>query len=372
MAMSYRQSRNPEVTCLNHRSVPKILVLATSYAPELRRTARRPKEYPRTDYVELAKLLDCDILDYSIYDDSPRVLWAYRGFEKRLRLDLHLALSGFQRAKDYDVVMLMSERVAIPYMMLQKVLGRRCATVLVSAHSSEKQAKLVRALNLFEGLDIVVSNTHAQRRFLTDRMLIPENRIRYVLYAVDEQFFVPGAGGDYVLSAGGVAGRDYPTLFKAVRDLPIEVKITATGRLYGPDARRALHPIPPNVELMPPTDSAGMRERYQHAVVVVVPLHEGRQDAAGCSVVLEAMCCGRPVIATRTPGMEDYIRDDHTGRLVDPSDSEALMKTLVFLEDQRDAGEQWGVNARLECETRLSLSNLAHGLKAAALGAYGH
>jgi glycosyltransferase involved in cell wall biosynthesis len=347
-------------------------VLATSYAPELRRTARRPKEYPRTDYVELAKLLDCDILDYSIYDDSPRALWAYRGFEKRLRLDLHLALSGFQRAKDYDVVMLMSERVAIPYMMLQRMLGRQCATVLVSAHSSEKQARLVRALNLFRDADIVVSNTHAQCSFLVKRMLVPESSIRYVLYAVDEQFFVPGSGEDYILSAGGIAGRDYPTLFEAVRELPATIKIAASGRLYGPDARRSLPPVPPNVEFLPPTDSAGMRERYQGAAAVVVPLHGERQDAAGCSVVLEAMCCGKPVIATHTQGMEDYVHENRTGRLVGPGDVRALRESLVFLQDQVATGKQWGMNARLDCENRLSLGNLVVGLKDAALGAYGH
>ncbi|MGC8861397.1 MAG: hypothetical protein ACP5R5_01330, partial [Armatimonadota bacterium] len=187
----------------------KMLVLATSYAPELRRPELRPKQYPRTDYVELARLTGCDILDYAIYDDS-RAGRAWRRLERKLRLDFHLAALGYRRAGKYEVVLLMSEQVAIPYMMFQKMMGKRAAAVYVSAHSSRKQARLVRSLGLFDGLDIAVSNARAQRGFLSEYMRIPDERIRCVHYAVDESFFVPdeSAGGGYVLSAG-IANRDY-------------------------------------------------------------------------------------------------------------------------------------------------------------------
>lgn len=344
---------------------PRVLILATSYAPELRRPELRPREYPRTDYVELAKMLDCDVLDYSIYDSVPR-LERYRMVERKLRLDFHLAFVGIRRARDYDVVLLGSERVAIPYMMLQRLFGRRAATVYVSAHSSAKQAKLVHALGLFNSIGCAVSNTHAQREFLVADMGIPADRISYVLYAADEQFFTPVTGSrDYVFSAGGIAGRDYPTLFDAVRDSPTRVKVAAGGRFYSPSAQRRLPPIPSNVEMVAPTDSAGMRDLYRGAALVVVPLHADRRDAAGCSVVLEAMCCGKTVVASHTKGMEDYIADQTTGLLAEPSNPGALRECIERATAGRERGEPLGRRARAECEGRLGLNSLVTGLRQA-------
>lgn len=342
---------------------PKTLILATSYAPELRRPEMRPKEYPRTDYVELEKLIDSEIVDYVIYDNNSNLLSHARAFEKRLRLDFHLALIGLRKSNDFDVVMLMSERVAIPYMLLQRLARKRSRTVYVSAHSSRKQAKLIRSMGLFNNLDIAVSNTHAQRDFFVNEMGIPEDRIRCVLYAADERFFTPGPGmNDYIFSAGGIRGRDYETLFAAVADLPVKVRIAAGGRAYGPDARRRLPSIPDNVEMLPPTDSAGMLERYRNASLVVVPLSGGRMDAAGCSVVLEGMACGRPVIASHTRGMEDYVTHDETGCLVACENAAELSKAISLALENADERAKCGRNARSESEGRLSLQRLVEGL----------
>jgi glycosyltransferase involved in cell wall biosynthesis len=264
---------------------------------------------------------------------------------------------------DYDVVMLMSERVAIPYAMLQRLFGRRAATVYVSAHSSRKQAQLVHALGLSKGIDCVVSNTHAQREFLLDDMGIPADCISCVLYAVDEQFFTPGTESrGYILSAGGIAGRDYATFFEAVRDLPINVKIAAGGRFYGPSANRRLPPKPSNIEMLPATNSAGMRELYRNAALVIVPLCADRKDAAGCSVVLEAMCCGKPVIASHTRGMEDYIRDGETGSLAACGDDAEMSRAISLALERADERAKWGRNARAEIEECLSLRHLVEGL----------
>ena len=344
----------------------RTLVLATSYAPELRRPELRPKEYPRTDYVALSRVINCDILDYAIYDDSA-VRRTWRRFERKFRLDFHLAALGYRRAAKYDVVLLMSEQVAIPYMMLQRMLGRRAATVYVSAHSSRKQAKLVRSLRLFDGLDIAVSNACCQRQFLTESMRIPDERIRCVHYAVDESFFVPeeGTSAEYVLSAG-IANRDYATLFEAVKGMPIRVKIAAGGRFYSLGAARSLPPRPENVEFVPPTDAVGMRRLHQRAAVVVVPLLEERMDATGCSVVLEAMACAKPVAAGRTMGIAEYVRDGQTGLLVDRRDPGEMRFALTRLLESDDLQRKLGAQGRAESEGRFAFRTLVQGLARAS------
>ena len=216
---------------------PACLDLGDCICPELRRKELRPAEYPRTDYVEMAKRMESTIVDYSIYDGCKRGPFT-DGWRGKRGSTCIWHFVAYRMARAYDVVMLMSELVAFPYMMLQKVFGRRAATVFVSSLSSPKQAKLVRRFDLFSSLDIAVSNAQAQQRFLVDDMAIHSQKVRCVLYAVDEEFYTPGAGGSYVLSAG-TAYRDYDTLCRAVDGLSLDVKIAVGGRPYS--CRTQLH-----------------------------------------------------------------------------------------------------------------------------------
>lgn len=61
-------------------------------------------------------------------------------------------------------------------------------------------------------------------------------------------------------------------------------------------------------------------------------------------VYLEAMACGKPVIACRGEGIEDVIEDGETGFLVNPRDVDSLAEVLEFLlnnpQKARDVGEK--------------------------------
>jgi glycosyltransferase involved in cell wall biosynthesis len=78
--------------------------------------------------------------------------------------------------------------------------------------------------------------------------------------------------------------------------------------------------------------SATMLGNYFHqATCVVCPY----LDATQSGVVLTAYAFNKPVIATRTGGMPEYVKDMQTGLLVEPSDPDALADAIVLLlEDQ--------------------------------------
>ena len=69
-------------------------------------------------------------------------------------------------------------------------------------------------------------------------------------------------------------------------------------------------------------------------------------------VVLEAMACGLPVIASRVGAISEFVRDGAVGILVDVGDVGALRQALASLIKDRDYAEGLGAAARARCEER--------------------
>ena len=71
----------------------------------------------------------------------------------------------------------------------------------------------------------------------------------------------------------------------------------------------------------------------------------------GCpNVVLEAMACGTPVIASRVGAVPDIIENDETGIIVEPKDVEGLKKALVRLMENRELAKKMGERGRERVE----------------------
>jgi glycosyltransferase involved in cell wall biosynthesis len=133
----------------------------------------------------------------------------------------------------------------------------------------------------------------------------------------------------YIFSAG-LEMRDYDTLIAAVKDLPIKVIIGA-GSPWSKFRFDVENPgvLPENIQVSM-FNSVQMRELYRSASMVVVPV-KPTMRACGISVVLEAWAMVRPIIASKTMGLIDYIQDGETGLFVEPGNVEDLRSRILQL-----------------------------------------
>jgi colanic acid/amylovoran biosynthesis glycosyltransferase len=118
---------------------------------------------------------------------------------------------------------------------------------------------------------------------------------------------------------------------------PASLEVVGAGPARGAiEAESARLGLADRVTLTPPTDRAGLRERFAAAVVFLhcsVTAADG--DVEGIpNVVVEAAATGLPVVGTRHGGLAEVVEDGCGGRLVAERDPPALAAALEELAKQ--------------------------------------
>ena len=213
-----------------------------------------------------------------------------------------------------------------------------------------------RALRRSDG---VIVHAEAYRQKLVQIGIEPE-RVAAIPAGVDATWFVPGTASrlrrgwgvpDDAPLAGMVARmkpeRGHRTLFRAfARTLPAcpEAWLVVVGRGEDEAALRALAgQLSSRIVFGGYLRGPGLVEAYQ-ALDVAVWLREGNDGA--CRGVLEAMACGKPVVAGSDGASGELVRDGLDGRVVPPADEEAIASALVSLLGDRERARACGESAR--------------------------
>jgi glycosyltransferase involved in cell wall biosynthesis len=101
-------------------------------------------------------------------------------------------------------------------------------------------------------------------------------------------------------------------------------------------------------------DAAALMKSFD--VFVMSSITEGLGSA-----ILEAMACGRPVVATRTGGIPEAVAEDATGLLVPPAESGALATALVGVLKDPVLASRLGIAGRRRVEQDFSVERLVAG-----------
>ena len=274
-------------------------------------------------------------------------------------------LEAFLRGGRYDHICAWVDRVGLPLAFLHKLARIRRDLVLISSWlSAPRQAFLLRNLRVHTHLRATVSYSSQQNEIAATRLGVPRHKLHQALQPVDERLWrlEHTASGNLICSVG-ISGRDYETLFRAVRGLDVEAHVAVgSGDLPGRVLQKRLERagVPPNARVghYRPLE---LRRLYSSARFVVVPVRDMEYDA-GVTVLAEAMSMGKAVIVTRTRGQVDLMQDGVQGIYVPPGDPRALRAAIEQLIANPAEADRMGRAGRALVEQRHTLTGYVRQL----------
>lgn len=335
----------------------KLLSVATAAIHPDQLSDIQQLRFPRVDYIELQRCLDAETLDYSTYDKKGTGK-LFRRFETQLRSDIFLATLGWWRSHRYSTVFAWSERAGIPFAAYHRFIPLSQRFVTMFQCWSPRQELVIKALDLFRGMDTIVVHCKSMQENLI-RLGAPEERVKLIHYSIDQNFFAPQTdtkqSRDIIMSVGESRSRDYASLFEAVKDLPVKLEVAGFGHWYAREKRSPIKAsIPENVSMLRHLSQRELRDQYACSQFVVIPVHD-LVYSAGATACMEAGSMARAVIAFHSKGISDYIIDGETGILVEPGNIQAMREAIQFLLANPEEAERLGANARQRILEELNL-----------------
>src|SRR5208337_318211 len=190
-------------------------------------------------------------------------------------------------------------------------------------------AKLVRAADT---VNLFCSYCSSQLEFVQEWLKVSPDRTFLLREHLDNRFFTPGPPTPGktrpVVASVGLERRDYVTLAAATRDLDIEVRVAAWSAFARKQSKTFPAEIPANM-IIRSYQPKELVQLYRDANVVVVSMLPNKY--AGITTLIEGLACRRPVVATRTLGLVDYLTPTGGISVVEPGDSAAMRAAIVRL-----------------------------------------
>lgn len=333
----------------------KALILAAgTFGDEMRAGIAAGRE-PRLDVFELAERLGADLLDFGDVERSSSLV--VKGARRAGGPSAALAMLGFLRRGDYDVILTTGEDIGIPLALLLRPTESKVAHALIAHTLAPRKKRLFFELfSVEKRIDYVLAYARIEEKLMLNELGFEPEQVQRIYYHADDQFFRPDPSQSVepdLICAAGQLLRDYDCLTEAVRGLPVRVQIAAGS----PWIQKELNPS----EALPENVTWGkmsryeLRDLYARSKLAVVPIKQNVYQT-GIATILEMMAMGKCVIATRTIGQTDTIVDGVTGVYVPPHDPGALRAAIEKYMNAPEEAERIGRAARAFVEQEAGLN----------------
>lgn len=312
-------------------------------------------ERPRTPYVELAKALDADVIDMEFLTRRGRMI--SRVVARGAGVVEGQVLETFFRRRRYRNIVAFADRIGLELALLLKLARSRRDLVLISnwLTGASKRVFFERA-HVQSHLNTIVGYGSVQLALAAERYGFEPDQLHVVLQSVDELFWQPMGGDvDDLICSVGWESRDYSTLIAATRNLDVRIKLAVGSLILSSDHKherartfRSVMPpdaLPANVGYEFDLPPIALRALYARSRFVVMPLADVDFDA-GVTSITEAMAMGKAVIATKTRGQVDVLREGVEGLYVPPRDPGALREAIEYLLAHPAEAERMGEAGR--------------------------
>jgi glycosyltransferase involved in cell wall biosynthesis len=246
---------------------------------------------------------------------------------------------------------------------------------------------ILRERMLWTSADRLLVVSKAVMQDVTQFYGVNQQRVRVVYNGVDANLFSPGEGGPLPPQMATVEGKRiilFVGHFGLRKGIFFVIRAMKRLRAEFPDAhllcvggtpawlgqneyRRVLideierNGVDDCVTLLDAVKNNELVEFYRHSDVFVLPTYY----EAFPKVVVEAMACGKPVVATRTGGIPELVKEGETGYLVPFGSPEAISERLLLLLGDRDMRASMGRRGRESVEKHFTWHAVAERTKSA-------
>ncbi len=209
---------------------------------------------------------------------------------------------------------------------------------------------------VFAAADRCVVTTAAMADRIAERIPSAAKSIHVIPNYVDTALFRPLENRteevDLLFIGRWSPQKNIPALIEAVRALPVRLRLIG-GR--PPIRWDGETDFPSRVEVLEPQPHHCLPELIHSAKVFVLPsLYEGHPK-----VLIEAMACGRPVIAADVPGIRQVVRHEHNGLLCG-TDAGSIRAAIVRLLGDERLRRRLAENARRDAVALYGLDHVVN------------
>ncbi|MGB8225630.1 MAG: glycosyltransferase [Sedimentisphaerales bacterium] len=237
-----------------------------------------------------------------------------------------------KKRRKYDVIVLASHVVAIPFLFLVKIFpfinaGGNIIVMSFFLHGlGDKKfvQKILRFLFSSKGILLIAQSDHEIEFY---SQLMDKTKVIYFPFCQHEVSVSEDCGkGEEYMFAGGYTNRDYECLFEAAKKVNHKFIIICSTLNQIDEVNLK----PDNVKVLRQTSPRDFHGYLKNSKMVIIPLKE-KTGSSGQMVALAAMLFKKPIIYTNIDSVSQYFENGVSGIPYEINNSDDLAKKINLL-----------------------------------------